>query len=131
MKNLIFIALLLSFSCNKKQEENRHIDIYYLGKNISYTFNIPCHMIQQPSLPGVKYVTINDKEFMENFNLHFNTLKEPKEIYPLDARIKIIYYHNTQIDTICMGEYFSISVNGKPKQDSPQLLKLIKDKIYN
>ncbi|MGQ2982773.1 hypothetical protein [Flavobacterium sp.] len=92
--------------------------------------SIPCHALMENGSVSVEKVVIDDIGFTEEFSLLYNNLQEPEKNNTIDTRIRILYHHGAQSDTICMGEYFGIMVNGQQKEDSPKLLKLIKDRIY-
>ena len=124
MKYLLLTLVL--FSCSK---EDRSLEIYYMKHNSMTAMRIPCHMIGSKSIDA-KNIKIDNEQFLDEFASLYNRLEEAKETRSLNARIKIIYRHDMRSDTICMGEYFTIEVNGQQKEDSPELLKLIKDKIY-
>ena len=92
--------------------------------------NIPCHMLVENGSVHIEKVYIDDTRFTEDFSLLYNELQETEKSNSIDTRIRILYHHGTQTDTICMGEHFGIMVNGQQKEDSSKLLKLIKDQIY-
>ena len=126
MKYLL-ITLFFLFSCDKEQE---YLEVYYMKQNSLTAINIPCDMVK-PDYYGIKYMKIQDKKFIEQFKVSYLQLKDTKKVRRIDTRIRIIYHKGNKMDTICMGEYFTIFVNGELKEDSPKLLKLIKDRIYN
>lgn len=91
---------------------------------------IDCRWVQSSMYQNVKNIIIRDEDFNSEFDTYHSELNESDGIYPPDVRIRILYHHGRETDTICMGEYFGIMVNGQQKEDSPKLLKLIKDRIY-
>lgn len=126
MKYLLLLLICILFS--SCQQEERYLEIYYMKRGFT-AFNIPCNLVNPPSY-GTKNVKILDSEFINEFESLYNKLKNSNEIPAIDTRMRIIYHHGVNIDTICMGENFTILVNGQLKEDSPELLKLIKEKIY-
>jgi len=100
-----------------------------MKENSLTSFSTPCFMVNPPS-NGSQKVEIADEEFVQNFALLFNKLKDSKETRGINTRIRILYHHGVETDTICMGSYFTIFVNGQLKEDSPAFLKYIKDRIY-
>lgn len=122
----LLLSLMLLLSCEK---EEKYLEIYYMGQNVLTAMNIPCNMIR-PHIYNMKDMKIYDERFVDDFASKYDELRDAKENESIDVRIKIFYHHGANTDTICMGEYFTIFVNGQQKEDSPELLKLVKDKIY-
>ncbi|MHA3789521.1 hypothetical protein ACX0HA_15020 [Flavobacterium hauense] len=100
-----------------------------MKENALTSFSIPCDIVK-PKIYGTKSMHIQDEKFIKKFMILYHELKDSEETRSIDTRIRIVYHHGDITDTICMGEHFTIFVNGQIKEDSPELLKLIKDKIY-
>lgn len=127
MKQLLaMIMMSLLLSC---KNEDKHIDIYYMPEGVLTAMNIDCRWVRL-SQYNVKNTTISDEEFVEEFDTYYSELNESDGVYLPDVRIRIFYHHGKETDTICLGEHFGTMVNGQQREDSPKLLKLIKDRIY-
>tara|TARA_B100001105_G_C22223182_1_gene370587 strand:+ start:302 stop:610 length:309 start_codon:yes stop_codon:yes gene_type:complete len=100
-----------------------------MPQGVLTAINIDCRWVRL-SQYHVKNTTISNEDFVGEFNTYYSELNESDGIYPPNVRIRIFYHHGKEPDTICMGEYFGTMVNGQQKEDSPKLLKLIKDRIY-
>lgn len=135
--NLGLLMLILFLNCNKgennevKQIKNEnYLEIYYLKGEKHYPFTITCDMIRGEVFEKERVeLKITDQKFMKQF---FDIYKkyQPSDKKPVhDTRIQILVHQGEKVDVLCMGKYFSTSINGKRMQDLPELLTLIKDKL--
>lgn len=73
-----------------------------------------------------------DTVFLNKFGLFIKELLPDSTCSGIDARIiGIIYYQDSyHQDTICLGEYWGIDLNGNFMQDNENLLSLVKENIW-
>jgi len=129
----IFVSTILLFGCLKKNNEEidskQYLEVYFLKEGIRTPMSLNCNALQG-ELMEVKYKKIDDKKIFKKFQNEYQKLNDSKEQRDIDVRIQVIYHDSKISDTICMGEHFDIKVNGVNKQDSKDLLRIIKDEIY-
>lgn len=130
---VVFLGLILLTGClknkNEKSNQNQYLEVFFLNEGTHSPMQINCHALQG-SILDVKYKKIEDQEIFNRFNDEYKKLVDAKEQRDIDVRIQVVYHNGKIIDTICMGAYFDIKVNGVNKEDSKRLLNTIKDEIY-
>lgn len=129
----IFISTIFLLGCFKSKNEevnkNQYLEVFYLKEGMRSPMSINCSALQG-SILDVKYKKIEDKETFKIFKEEYKKLVDSKEQRDIDVRIQVVYHDEKIIDTICMGAFFDIKINGVNKEDSKKLLKKIKDEIY-
>lgn len=136
MKIILYTSLILCLiNCKKPTHNNfandSFVEILNLREGMHFPMALNCNSLNGELLKNdVTYTKVTDNNFMKAFVVEYNRLSNEDYDKAIDARIRILYHHDKITDTICMGEHFFISVNGNLKKDSPALLKLVKDKIY-
>ncbi|THD30372.1 MAG: hypothetical protein DI588_16550 [Flavobacterium johnsoniae] len=124
-----FIVLICLISCLKKTSQDQYLEVFFLKEGLRSPMAINCNALQG-SILDVNYKKIEDKKVFETFKEELKKLVNAKEQRDIDVRIQVVYHDKKIVDTICMGAYFDIKVNGINKEDSKKLLKTIKDEIY-
>ncbi|OAE90496.1 hypothetical protein [Flavobacterium psychrophilum] len=137
MKTLVcFIIINFISSCNYFNKKplnvnNEYLEVYYFKGSLRFPMQLNCNALHSKMFKEkVEYKKIEDDDYLKKFFIEFKKLKTVKEQTDIDVRMQIIYHTDKTIDTICMGEYFDVKVNGINKQDSKSFLNLIKNKIY-
>lgn len=129
----IFISTIFLLGCFKSKNEevnkNQYLEVFYLKEGMRSPMSINYSALQG-SILDVKYKKIEDKETFKIFKEEYKKLVDSKEQRDIDVRIQVVYHDEKIIDTICMGAFFDIKINGVNKEDSKKLLKKIKDEIY-
>ena len=132
---LIITFLTLNCISKKNDTENiksdKYLEVFYMKEGLRYPMQLNCSVLHGELLKNkVMYKKIEDIVLLDKFTNEFNKLKTSKEQRDIDVRIQVIYHNKKAIDTICMGDYFDIQVNGINKDDSKSFLKMIKDETY-
>lgn len=132
---LIITFLTLNCISKKNDTENiksdKYLEVFYMKEGLRYPMQLNCSVLHGELLKNkVRYKKIEDIVLLDKFTNEFNKLKTSKEQRDIDVRIQVIYHNKKAIDTICMGDYFDIQVNGINKDDSKSFLKMIKDETY-
>ena len=129
---LLFLVSIFLINCKHTESRNpeNYIEIYALRPGILYPFSINCNMIRGELFKeGRRYQKITDAKFMSKFLLLYNNYEPIDKLNGDDNRIQVLIHRKNKVDTLCLGENFFTHINGKRMKDSPELLKLIKDKI--
>lgn len=126
---IVFFSLISFKATNKKVKNNQYLEVFFLKEGLRFPMSINCSALQG-SILDVKHKKIEDKETFKIFKEEYKKLVDSNEQRDIDVRIQVVYHDEKIIDTICMGAFFDIKVNGVNKEDSKTLLKIIKDEIY-
>ncbi len=135
--NKLYYILILFLLSNCRQENNKieYLNIFFVEKGLTSQIPISCDRLKGKWNSNTLFnKKLKNSSFLQKFEtLYKNYQKnEEKTNTDIDVRIKVlIYLKNKNVDTLCLGENFNTYLNGKKMIDSPKLLKLIKDKIYN
>ncbi len=79
---------------------------------------------------NIREKEINDHTFLKAFEAHLNTLKPIHKNPTVDSRVfMFIHYKDGSIDTLCIGEYMGICVNGTVMEENKEFHQLIMDEI--
>ena len=135
--NKLYYILILFLLSNCRQENNKieYLNIFFVEKGLTSQIPISCDRLKGKWNSNTLFnKKLKNSSYLQKFEtLYKNYQKnEEKTNTDIDVRIKVlIYLKNKNVDTLCLGENFNTYLNGKKMIDSPKLLKLIKDKIYN
>lgn len=128
---LCLIALFSSCVNSEKKKTAIFLEVYFLDPGLMFPMNINCQALRGEMLKGrVTYKLIDNEDSLKLFTHHYNQLKNDTVQSNFDVKIQVIYHHNKNIDTICMGSNFNISVNGVKKQESKVFHNFIRRIIY-
>lgn len=137
MKHYLILLFLIVFSCNNTSVKNKninqdyYIEFFYHNQEAKYPMRFTCGELKSGNVNSKpNYKKIEDKKIVEKIVSYYSNLKNAKEDR-FDARIHFLVHTGKKVDTICMGEYFGIVVNGVTKEDSDVFLNFIKKEIYN
>lgn len=128
LKALMVLALLLVVGREKAGEVER-VKIVYLPEYSTFMVPVTCSSLEWVSHLKKEKIVDNSR-FTRLISDELKKLK-PKEDrqYP-DFRIKLMIKYQDRVDTLCMGEFFDVALNGQTMEDSPELLATIKRRIY-
>lgn len=135
--NLSLIILTLLLNCNnerfiskeRKINEN-YLEIFYLKSEKLYPFTITCDMIRGEMFKKDRIeLKVVEQKFVNKFLILYKKYKPSNKKANHDARIQVLIHRGKKVDVLCLGSHFGTSVNGKRMEDSPEILKLIKDKL--
>ena len=136
MKYKLIILIILLFSCNntkiKKVNKNQDyfIEFFYHDQGVKYPMRYTCGKLKSGNINSKpNYKKIKNKEYVQKIISYYSNLENNNE-ERFDARIHFLVHHEKKVDTICMGEYFGIVVNGVTKVDSKEFIDFIKEEIY-
>lgn len=128
----IFIILLLLIGCTDSNNI-KGVRIFYLPQNLNVMIPISsCDEIFYHS-DMLRDTIIYDNIFIDKFNKAFSTLNVAMENDSVfDFRIRCeIKTNNDSIKVMCLGEFFDIVYDGSLYEDNSELLKLVKETVYN
>ena len=132
---LISIFTILSnckrTSLNTNSDDiNYYAEFHYYNQDANYPMRFTCGSLKSNNPNnGRNYKKISDKVFMDKLVSYYTSLENSKD-ERFDARIQFLVHLPNKVDTICMGEYFGIVVNGVPKEDSEEFVNFVKNEIY-
>jgi hypothetical protein len=129
MKNLkIFVLLLTAFSCNSNNIES--LEVYYYQPGVSTPSTTFCNSyLFVETYSDVRYKKINDRSFLTEFENFLDDFK-PSNEFAINSRVfTLINYKDGNIDTLCVGEYRDICLNGEVKIHNQEFHDLIMNKI--
>ncbi len=132
MKNITYLlcCLLLSFCSSEKHKNNNqreNIEVVFIQRGVQTPITIYCSMIETEWFEkAIHYKQIDDTNTLDKFKQIFLSLSKSTEQIDIDSRIRIIYSHDVIKDTICMGEFFGISINGIRMNESEDFHAYVK-----
>lgn len=132
---LISVLVFLFCFCsnnnsNKKSISSELLEINFIQKGLNSPTLISCAFMNTDSFKKSKHhKSINDTTIIKNFKNLYAELSASKIQHDIDVRIQIIYSNDKKRDTICMGEFFNITVNGVNMNDSKDFHSYIKEII--
>lgn len=133
---LIIILSLILINCKKvtpnsnSKDNNYYVEFHYYNQDTHFPMRLACGSLKSDNPNnGRNYKKLYDKEFVTKLVSYYSNLKNTKE-ERFDARIQFLVHLPTKVDTICMGEYFGIVVNGTTKEDSEEFINFVKKEIY-
>jgi hypothetical protein len=125
-----FFFVLFCFCSNKKSDikiSNESLKISFIQKGLKSPMTISCAVLNSNEFDKSKHFKfINDNGIINEFEELCSKLSINDEQNDIDVRIKIIYSHDYKNDTICMGEFFNISVNGVVMKENKEFHDYIK-----
>ncbi|SHH88155.1 hypothetical protein [Flavobacterium defluvii] len=136
MKSIFLAIIIFSvLNCNVKNETskagNQYLEFFYFKDNKLFPFRLNCKSIRSEMFrDDIKYKRIEDVKYIERFTKEYENLKTEEKQSEIDVRMQIIFHNGKITDTICMGSYFGIKINGVKKKDSKSFLNLIQEKMY-
>lgn len=129
MRKTVLMFILCLVGC--KKTDVSYVEIYYVPDGTSTPISIHCDLVHINFFEDLKVIKINEKETLENISSLINILEPTNLDKEIDARIKMIIYHENKSDTLCLGEFFGTTLNGRIMEDNKELFKLIRKKIYD
>ena len=138
MKTSVYTILicLFVFCSNKKTEQksfNESLECAFLQSGLRSPANISCDYLNSSDFKKYKHIKlIDNQKTLDEFKKKLKNLSSNKVQDNVDVRIQIIFSYHSKKDTICMGEYSGISINGSLMNDSKKFHNFIKEIIeYN
>ena len=130
-KIIVILAIGILSSCNYNKSNINYLDVHYVEEGITSQVPYDCSMLIGKWNPDILFHTeITDQDFLNEFEALYERYEFSNEGNAYDIRIKILIHKNNKIvDTLCMGENFDTFLNSKRVKDSPELLKLLKEKL--
>lgn len=130
VKWFVFLLIVtINMSCKEKiKEENvEFLEIDYLPPLSTFSFVYDCEGLLK-NLHDENYIVINNKEYLNQFKIYFSELT-PKynDTLTRDFRVKLIYHQKDKIDTICMGIYNGIVINGELMNESESFTEFVSE----
>lgn len=126
---ILFLLILTNFSCkeNIKEESVEFLEIDYLPPLATFSFVYDCEGLFK-SLHDENYILVDDQKYLNQFKIYFSKLT-PKNNDTLrrDFRVKLIYHQKDHSDTICMGIFNGIVVNGQLMNEDENFTRFVSD----
>lgn len=128
MKHIKSILLLLMFiSCKERQNK---LDFKFIQSGVNVPFTVSCSVLNSDEFFKRKHsLSIDDVNIIEEFEKHLKLLSIDSLQSDIDVRIQVVFSHDKVKDTICMGEFFNISINGVKMKDSKEFHSFVKKMI--
>lgn len=135
---LFVLVLLVVSSCTEKAPqtrgtENAHADSIKRAV-VRYVFGIetpiPVHCGQFDAYfkGEVNETTLTARPFLRDFAEELKGsygMRSQEEYQGDNVRIVVLLFGEAVVDTVCMGEFFGVSLNGEVVRDNPQLFQLV------
>nr|WP_321230506.1 hypothetical protein [uncultured Psychroserpens sp.] len=122
-----FLISIIFFSCSSSTSID-NIEFHYYKPGISTPAQNFCASILFVNSENVRYKKIANKPFLKKIENHLNKLKPSNE--SVNSRVfALINYKSGNIDTLCIGEYRSLCLNGNFMSNNEDLHNLIMDEI--
>lgn len=125
--NLLFLFCII-FSCNSNKIE--FLEVYYYQPDTLTPVSTFCNsylFIDAGS--NIRFKKIKRKSFLIDFESGLDNLKSSNE-FTIDSRVfTLINYKDGNIDTLCIGEYRDICLNGEVKIHNQEFHDLIMNEI--
>jgi len=112
---------------NHFKDNIEFLEVDYLPPLATFSFVYDCDGLVK-NLHNKNYIIINDKKFLNQFRINFLELS-PKlnDTLVRDFRVKLLYTHEKKTDTICMGIFNGIVVNGQLMNEDENFTRLVAD----
>ena len=126
---VVFIAIFL-MNCNGAIKNKESIEVYYIRDGVNYPIDINCEAIRDKGFDEIREeLLINDPDFISKFKIQYRKLRPSNSNKTFNVKMQVITHFDKKSDTICIGKFNQISINGKNANDSNELILLIKNKI--
>jgi hypothetical protein len=129
---LIFLVFMFFSSCQKKEEYKIvRVEMFYVSFDMTTMVPVNCFTFDSffPVNYNDRYISIEDKGFIEKLNSYIHRLKVDKDIdidHGPDVRIKVVIYREKYVvDYLCLGGYFGITYNNKVMKNDLDLHQFI------
>ncbi|SDH88004.1 hypothetical protein [Winogradskyella thalassocola] len=124
----ILCSLLMLYSCNSDNIE--FLEVYYYSPGPSTPSRTFCSSNLFISTSSeVRYKKLVDKSFLVEFENQLKKLK-PSDEFSINSRaFALINYRDGNIDTLCVGEYRGICLNGDIKIHNQEFHNLMLNEI--
>lgn len=131
-KYLICFLILAMFSCNSSSKQNiEQVRVKYGPEETTVMVPVTCESIDYIFPDNLlKQKIISNKNFLQKLNEELSDLEQASEERNVDIRIKLLIDYPQKTDTLCLGEFFNIVLNGEQMEDKPELLNLVKSEVY-
>ncbi|SHF39536.1 hypothetical protein SAMN05444377_1082 [Flavobacterium fontis] len=133
-KTFWVLGLLLFFNgCNQfeKKQAAIFLEVYFLDPGLKFPMNISCQALRSEMLKErVKYKLIDNEDTLKLFQRYYNQLKNDTTQINFDVKMQVIYHNHAQVDSLCMGSNFNITVNGVKKKESKDFHNFIRSNVY-
>lgn len=92
---------------------------------------ITCSSIEYDLL-GVERKKVSENDFLQKVEREVEKLVESDKLATksVDVRIKSFLDYGDKTDTLCLGEFSGVILNGQLMEDNATLLELFKSNIY-
>jgi hypothetical protein len=121
----------MSCSCDNSLQE---LKIVFAPQYVNINYPATCSSFEF-ELIDIKRRVISEKAFLKMVAYEIERLERDNQNKPssrsVDVRIRCLMNYGNKVDTLCLGEYTGILLNGELMNDSQTLLDLLKSEIYN
>ncbi|WP_017732421.1 hypothetical protein [Nafulsella turpanensis] len=130
-KYLLYILVLAMLSCKSSKEDIEQVRVKFGPEETTVMVPVTCESIDYIFPDSLlKQKTITDKRFLEKLGKELSSLEQASEERNVDIRMKLLIDYPKKTDTLCLGEFFNVVLNGKLMDDNPELLNLVKSEVY-
>ncbi|WP_353779086.1 hypothetical protein [Winogradskyella sp. 3972H.M.0a.05] len=106
------------------------IKVYYRNPGISTPYPSFCVDYLFEEGENIRKKTLHNKKFLKNFDYQIKRLIISNQDLTVDSRVfMLINYKDGNIDTLCIGEFRGIFLNGTVMEDDEEFHKMIIDEI--
>jgi len=127
---IVILTTILFMNCNETIKNVESIEVYYIRDGVNYPIDINCEAIRDKGFDEIREeLLINDPDFISKFKIQYRKLRPSNSNKTFNVKMQAITHFNDKSDTICIGTFNQISINGKNANDSKELMLLIKDKM--
>lgn len=127
------LFLLWFFSSCSNEKGIQEVRIVYAPENININVPATCSDFEF-ELIDVKRKRISEKGFLRKVDDALGKLKMDLEndfsTKSVDVRIRCFVDYKEKTDTLCLGEYEGVILNGELMNDNQVLLDLLKSNLY-
>ena len=129
MKYILISITFFFINCNGNKKEES-LEVYYIRDGVNYPMDINCEAIRDKGFDDIREtMLIKDSEFISKFKILCKELKPSQSNKNFDVKIQAITHFEGKSDTICIGAFNQIAINGENQNDSKELTLLIKNEI--
>jgi hypothetical protein len=130
MKYIVIYIAIFFISCTENKKNEESLEVYYIRDGVNYPIDINCEAIRDKGFDEIREVKlIKEAEFISKFKILYKELKPSPSNKLFNVKMQVITHFEGQSDTICIGDFNQIAINGENKNDSKELKLLIKNEI--
>lgn len=123
----IFFLLLARNESNEEKIED--IRIVYLPERSTVMVPVTCSTLEEVFDLRKEKVIVNART-IRSISDEIEKLTPQDTLHSMDVRMKLMIKYQGRVDTLCMGAFFGVMLNGELMEDNRQLLDIVKRKIY-